>query len=79
MFGRDADMEVKCMSAACRPTSSAPAVRATGCSAKLDPVGWLAERLGAPLAAMTCALCGFASVAASWPLWRACVVQAPDT
>jgi len=42
-------------------------------------VGWLAEWLGAPLAAMTCALCGFASVVFSWPLWRACVVQAPDT
>lgn len=42
-------------------------------------IGWLAERLGAPLAAMTCALCGLASVMFSWPLWRACVVQAPDT
>ncbi len=42
-------------------------------------VGWLAERLGAPLAVMTCALCGFASVMFSWPLWRACLVQAPDT
>jgi len=42
-------------------------------------IGWLAERLGAPLAAMTCALCGLASVMFSWPLWRAFVVQAPDT
>ncbi len=42
-------------------------------------VGWLAEWLGAPLATMICALCGFASATVSWPLWRACLVQAPET
>lgn len=41
-------------------------------------VGWLAEWLGAPMATMICALCGFASAAASWPLWRACLVPDPD-
>ncbi len=42
-------------------------------------VGWLAEWLGAPLAAMICAMCGFISVALSWPLWRACLVQHTDS
>ncbi len=42
-------------------------------------VGWLAEWLGAPLAAMICALCGFASAALSWPIWRVCLVHDTDT
>ena len=42
-------------------------------------VGWLGESLGAPLAASICALCGFVSAAFSWPLWRACLVQGPDS
>lgn len=35
-------------------------------------IGWLAERLGAPMAALTCALCGLVAVALTWPLCRAC-------
>jgi len=42
-------------------------------------VGWLAEHLGAPMATLICALCGFASLILSWPLWRACLVQESDT
>lgn len=42
-------------------------------------VGWLAEQLGAPLAALVCALCGVTSAALSWPLWRACLVQTAST
>jgi MFS family permease len=42
-------------------------------------VGWLAEQLGAPLAALVCALCGITSAALSWPLWRACLVQTAGT
>ncbi len=42
-------------------------------------IGWLAEWRGAPQATMICALCGFASAAVSWPLWRACLAQTPDT
>ena len=36
-------------------------------------IGWLAERLGAPMAALTCALCGLVVVALTWPLCRACL------
>lgn len=33
-------------------------------------VGWLSQWLGAPLATVICALCGLASAALTWPLWR---------
>ena len=42
-------------------------------------VGWLAERLGAPTAAMICALSGLASLLLSWPVWRACLQDASAT
>ena len=42
-------------------------------------VGWLADWLGAPAAAMTCALCGLASLVLTWPVWRACLRDAPVT
>jgi MFS family permease len=35
-------------------------------------IGWLAERLGAPTAALTCAVSGLVAVALTWPLCRAC-------
>ena len=35
-------------------------------------IGWLAERLGAPMAALTCAVSGLVAVALTWPLCRAC-------
>ncbi|MCY7308344.1 MAG: MFS transporter [Rhodoferax sp.] len=39
-------------------------------------IGWLAERMGAPMAAMTCALGGFASLLLTWPVWRPCLRDA---
>jgi MFS family permease len=36
-------------------------------------VGWLAERLGAPAAIVTCSLCGIASLLLGWRWWRACL------
>jgi MFS family permease len=35
-------------------------------------IGWLAERLGAPMAALACAVTGLVAVALTWPLCRAC-------
>ena len=35
-------------------------------------IGWLAERLGAPMAALICAVTGLVAVALTWPLCRAC-------
>ena len=35
-------------------------------------IGWLAERLGAPVAALICAVTGLVAVALTWPLCRAC-------
>jgi MFS family permease len=35
-------------------------------------IGWLAEHLGAPMAALTCAVSGLVAVALTWPLCRAC-------
>ena len=35
-------------------------------------LGWLAERLGAPAAAVISALAGLATLAVTWPWWRAC-------
>jgi MFS family permease len=35
-------------------------------------IGWLAERLGAPTAALACAVSGLIAVAFTWPLCRAC-------
>jgi len=35
-------------------------------------IGWLAERLGAPMAALICALSGLLAIAVTWPLCRAC-------
>ena len=42
-------------------------------------VGLLGEWLGAPLAAVICALFGFACFLISWPLWRACLIPAQTT
>lgn len=36
-------------------------------------IGWLAERLGAPTAALACAASGLLVVALTWPLCRACL------
>jgi len=35
-------------------------------------IGWLAQHLGAPMAALICALSGLVAVALTWPLCRAC-------
>ena len=35
-------------------------------------VGWLADLLGAPTAALICAVCGLVAVALSWRLCREC-------
>ncbi|MEO6624619.1 MAG: hypothetical protein ABIN37_07290, partial [Burkholderiaceae bacterium] len=35
-------------------------------------LGWLADRLGAPMAALICAVSGLVAVALSWPLCREC-------
>ncbi len=35
-------------------------------------IGWLAERLGAPTAALVCGVSGLIAVALTWPLCRAC-------
>ena len=35
-------------------------------------IGWLAERLGAPIAALICAVSGLVAIAMTWPLCRAC-------
>lgn len=42
-------------------------------------MGWLAERLGAPMAATVTALCGLAAAGLTWPLCRACFQAAPGT
>ncbi|MEY4268749.1 MAG: hypothetical protein RIS90_3284 [Pseudomonadota bacterium] len=36
-------------------------------------IGWLAERLGAPVAALTCSVSGLVAVALTWPLCRTCL------
>ncbi len=36
-------------------------------------VGWLAERLGAPIATAVSAGCGLATLALTWPVWRPCL------
>ena len=41
-------------------------------------IGWLAERLGAPIAALICAVSGLVAVASTWPLCRACF-ESPKT
>lgn len=38
-------------------------------------VGWLAEHLGAPGAAMACAAGGFAALALTWPIWKPCLAR----
>jgi predicted MFS family arabinose efflux permease len=35
-------------------------------------IGWLAQLLGAPMAALICAVSGLVAVALTWPLCRAC-------
>ena len=35
-------------------------------------IGWLGNQLGAPMAALICALCGLVAMALSWPLCREC-------
>jgi MFS family permease len=40
-------------------------------------VGWLAERLGAPMAAVICSLSGFAVMALSLRWWRPCLEASP--
>jgi MFS family permease len=35
-------------------------------------IGWLAERIGAPMAALICAVSGLVVIALTWPLCRAC-------
>ena len=35
-------------------------------------IGWLAVHLGAPMAALTCAVSGLVVMALTWPLCRAC-------
>ena len=35
-------------------------------------IGWLAEHIGAPMAAFSCAIAGLVAVALTWPLCRAC-------
>ena len=39
-------------------------------------LGWLAQRFGAPAAAVTCSVVGLACVLLTWPLWRPCVRDA---
>jgi MFS family permease len=39
-------------------------------------IGWLAERLGAPGAALASALGGLATLALTWRIWRPCVIEA---
>ena len=41
-------------------------------------IGWLAQRLGAPTAALICAVSGLVAVASTWPLCRACF-ESPKT
>jgi MFS family permease len=36
-------------------------------------LGWLAQRFGAPAAAVTCSVAGLACVLLTWPLWRPCL------
>jgi MFS family permease len=36
-------------------------------------LGWLAQRFGAPSAAVTCSVAGLACVLLTWPLWRPCL------
>lgn len=38
-------------------------------------VGWLAEHLGAPGAAMACAAGGFLAMALTWQVWKPCVAR----
>ena len=40
-------------------------------------IGWLAERIGAPMAAFSCAVAGLLAVAVTWPLCRACFDPPP--
>ena len=40
-------------------------------------IGWLAERVGAPMAALICALTGLVAVALTWRLCRACFENPP--
>lgn len=42
-------------------------------------MGWLAERLGAPMAATVTGLCGLAAVGLTWRLCRACFQLSPGT
>lgn len=42
-------------------------------------IGWLAERLGAPTAALICAASGLLVVALTWPLCRACLDRPRST
>lgn len=39
-------------------------------------IGWLAERMGAPMASMTCALGGFVSLLLTWRVWQPCLRDA---
>lgn len=41
-------------------------------------MGWLAERLGAPMAATVTGLCGLIAVGLTWPLCRACFLATPE-
>jgi len=41
-------------------------------------VGWLAGWLGAPAAAVICALCGLCCLLVTWPVWRLCLRDAND-
>lgn len=40
-------------------------------------LGWLAERIGAPAAAVACALAGLATLLATWRWWRPCLREGP--
>jgi len=41
-------------------------------------MGWLAERLGAPMAATVTGLCGLAAIGMTWRLCRVCFQSTPD-